>query len=132
MGRLSPPIGEAPDSDSGSGWQGKCSRPLTAAAGLQRVCRAWHRTSEVKVLTPDNEFILSETEGRSRRLGEGQGRRREAGSGGSLPLKGRDLRQSKSAGVRIGTGYEVWYVWGEPRLRSGKGAQITTKPSIRN
>jgi len=32
------------------------------------VCQAWHVASEVKVLTP-GEFILSEVEGRSLRLG---------------------------------------------------------------
>jgi len=31
-----------------------------------------------------------------------------------------------------GTGSEVWYIRDEPRLKSGTGAQMTTKSSIRN
>jgi len=53
-----------------------------AAGELGRVCRAWHRACGVEVPML-GEFILSETEGRSRRQGEGQGRHREVGSGGS-------------------------------------------------
>jgi len=44
-------------------------------ADFRRVCRAWHRTNGVEVPMP-SEFILSETEGLSRRIGEGQGRHR--------------------------------------------------------
>ncbi len=49
---------------------------LFPAGYAERVCRAWHRTGEVKVLAP-GEFILSNVEGPSRKLGTRQ--RREKG-----------------------------------------------------
>ncbi|NQT57162.1 MAG: hypothetical protein HQ551_13145 [Desulfobacteraceae bacterium] len=93
------------------------------AGYAQRVCQAWHVASEMKVLTPGV---------RSLRLGEGQGRRREAGSGGSPPRQARDLRQSKDAGRRIPlrSGMRAR----PPDLRcgtSGTSGHVTTKSSIR-
>jgi hypothetical protein len=61
-----------------------------------RVCRAWHRACEVKVLAPG----ISGAEGK------------EKGKG-VIVRWGLEEAQSKSAGRRTGTGYEVWYARGE-------------------
>jgi hypothetical protein len=70
--------------------------PGFTAAHSGRVCRAWHRTCEVKVLTPG----VSGAEGKEK------GR-------GVIVRWGPEEAQSKSAGRRTETGYEVWYVRGE-------------------
>ncbi|OGW36462.1 MAG: hypothetical protein A2Y97_08500 [Nitrospirae bacterium RBG_13_39_12] len=63
-----------------SGW-------LTATADFGRVCQAWHRACEVKVLTPG----ISGAEGK------------EKGKGVTV-RRGLEEAQSKSAGRRTGTG----------------------------
>ena len=63
-----------------------CSRPRTAAAEAQRVCRAWHKACEVEVLTPG----ISGAEGK------------EKGKG-VIVRWGLEEAQSKHAGRRTGT-----------------------------
>ena len=62
----------------------------------QRVCRAWHRTREVKVLLP----------GVRRAEGAEKGK-------GVIARWGLEEAQSNAAGRRTGTRYEVWYIRGE-------------------
>jgi len=73
----------------------RCSGPPSAAE-LQRVCRAWHRASEVRVLAPG----VSGAEGK------------EKGKG-VIARWGLEEAQSKHAGRRTGTRYEVWYTRNE-------------------
>ena len=67
----------------------QADRGEAAAADARRVCRAWHRTSEVKDLAPGNGA-------------EGK----EKGKG-VIVRWGLEEVQSKSAGRRTGAGYEV-------------------------
>ena len=94
------------------GWRRTTPLHRTADAageGKQRVCRAWHRTGEVKVLLPGV------------RRAEGQ----EKGKGVTATW-GLEEAQSEAAGRRTGTRYEVWHIRDERardrevlRLRSG-------------
>ena len=61
-----------------------------------RVCRAWHRTYGVKVPMPGFRGAEGKEKGK-----------------GVIVRWGLEEAQSKSAGRRTGTGYEVWYAWGE-------------------
>jgi hypothetical protein len=62
------------------------------AGQLGRVCRAWHRASQVKVLAPGVRAAEGEEKGK-----------------GATARWGLKEAQSKDAGRRTGTGYEVWY-----------------------
>jgi len=71
-------------------------RATRAAWPEGRVCRAWHRTREVKVLLPGV------------RRAEGQ----EKGKGVTATW-GLEEAQSEAAGRRTGTRYEVWHIRAE-------------------
>ena len=66
------------------------------APQAERVCRAWHRAKEVKVLSPGVR--------RAKGVGEGQGRHCEMRSEGS-PIQKREASEA--------TGLEVWYTQDE-------------------
>jgi hypothetical protein len=66
------------------------------AAYRQRVCRAWHGACEVEVLTPGFRGAEGKEKGK-----------------GVIVRWGLKEAQSKNAGRRTGTGYEVWYARGE-------------------
>jgi hypothetical protein len=62
----------------------------------QRVCRAWHRAYGVEVPMPGFRGAEGKEKGK-----------------GVIVRWGLEEAQSKSAGRRTGTGYEVWYARGE-------------------
>ncbi len=62
-------------------------RTPTSAADFDRVCRAWHRTCEVKVLTPGVNGAEGKEKGK-----------------GVVVRRGLEEAQSKSAGRRTETG----------------------------
>jgi hypothetical protein len=69
---------------------------VCAAAQLSRVCRAWHRAYGVKVPLPGSRGAEGKEKGK-----------------GVIARWDLEEAQSKSAGRRTGTGYEVWYARGE-------------------
>jgi len=69
---------------------------LRAAVDAERVCRAWHRAYGVEVPVPGV------------RGAEGK----EKGKGGTVRDRLKEA-QSKDAGRRTGTGYEVWHTRSE-------------------
>ena len=72
--------------------QGHGADAVNRAAQAQRVCRAWHRASQVKVLAPGVRAAEGEEKGQ-----------------GTTARWGLEEAPSKDAGRRTGTGYEVWY-----------------------
>ena len=75
-------------------WQFRCA-PLPAGYA-ERVCRAWHRAYGVEVPMPGVRGAEGKEKGK-----------------GVIARWGLEEAQSKSAGRRTGTGYEVWYARGE-------------------
>jgi hypothetical protein len=83
----------SPNNTMNSDWQNRCA--LLPAGYAERVCQAWHRTSEVQVLAPG----IRGAEGEEK----GKGIHREVGSEGSpIRMRGATHRSRIGGVVHLG------------------------------